>query len=366
MELQLSAPRWTEELSSTQELLNLCSIFTRRAVDVLSLTSVSLGKFFLNFMTFMILVNVIVLVVLSEISKKTDPTSQKITLALNVVDWGITAACILELILRWVEDFCGFWKRKWDLFDFTITVMSILPEIIGVLTEKDNTSGILMILRQLQILRVLKFIIRIKALRLTGAMAPFLLIIVCGYLNAVVGIVLFEKYTNSDVEDLIYKNNFKNLGNAVATLFILFTGDNWHALMRDTWKVPELSNTAIIIFIIIWDILAGFMLKMVFTADVGTLSYFTYNMDMLCINLLRVFFAALNIFPIFTFCSSSTEDEDIAWDAYKLKMLQEISGQEVQQLVWPKSHLMRYLEVMEELHECQEERERMQKLEGRS
>uniref|UniRef100_A0A8B9LIA2 Ion transport domain-containing protein n=1 Tax=Astyanax mexicanus TaxID=7994 RepID=A0A8B9LIA2_ASTMX len=332
------------------------------------------SKFFLNFMTFMILVNVIVLVVLSEISKKTDPTSQKITLALNVVDWGITAACILELILRWVEDFCGFWKRKWDLFDFTITVMSILPEIIGVLTEKDNTSGILMILRQLQILRVLKFIIRIKALRLTamiimqslkGAMAPFLLIIVCGYLNAVVGIVLFEKYTNSDVEDLIYKNNFKNLGNAVATLFILFTGDNWHALMRDTWKVPELSNTAIIIFIIIWDILAGFMLKMVFTADVvNNIEYSRreLNKDMEQIKQLK----EGEVLKEQRMSSSSTEDEDIAWDAYKLKMLQEISGQEVQQLVWPKSHLMRYLEVMEELHECQEERERMQKLEVQS
>ncbi|XP_072516306.1 cation channel sperm-associated protein 2-like [Salminus brasiliensis] len=326
------------------------------------------SSLFQNFMALLIILNVVILMVQAEMINSTVSSMQKIKLVLDGIDWGILSVFILELILRWVEDFWQFWKRTWDVFDFTVTILSVLPEIIGAFTEKQ-TSGFLVILRQFRILRTLKIIIRFRPLRLTvliifrslkGASATLLLLVVLGYFFALVGIALFKGYAHSEVKNLTYKESFKNLSNALATLFILFTGDNWHALLKDTWKVPELQNTSINIFIIGWVIVAGFMLKMVFMADV--VSSFEHARKELTKEVQQIKMQ-IEEQSVKKERTSSCERGGKAWDTCVMEKMWEINDQEVQRMVWPRQSLITYLELMETLQERLEERKQMQNLE---
>ncbi|XP_072543744.1 cation channel sperm-associated protein 2-like [Salminus brasiliensis] len=321
---------------------------------------------FQNVMVLLILLNVVVLVVQAELSDSTAPSMQRAKLVLTALDWCILVIFLLEMLLKWLDNFRQFWKSPWDIFDFTVTILSVLPEVINAFTE-TQTAGFLVILRQFRVLRTLKMVIRIRPLRLTlliivkslkGTTATFLLLAVLGYVFALVGIALFEEYTQSDTENLNYKDSFKDLSNSVCTLFILFTGDNWHDLLKDTWRVPDLHSTAVNIFIVLWVVLAGFMVKMVLMADV--VSSFEHTRKELTkeVQQIKQKQGELN--------SSECAREEVNWDAFVTEKMQGIDEQEVQRMIWPRETLLEFLELMEKLQENVEERRKLQKLEVQS
>ncbi|KAL7864423.1 hypothetical protein AOLI_G00158430 [Acnodon oligacanthus] len=49
---------------------------------------------------------------------------------LNGINWVVVAVFYLEIVLKWMVDFCQFWRNTWNIFDFLLTFLSVLPEII--------------------------------------------------------------------------------------------------------------------------------------------------------------------------------------------------------------------------------------------
>ncbi|MBN3308957.1 CTSR2 protein, partial [Amia calva] len=232
------------------------------------------SKIFTRAILFLTILNTIVLGIQSEVFDNMDPSLVILKLILNIVDWSIVAIFLLEILLKWIDDFFMFWKNNWNIFDFMVTILSILPEVIK-LYQGQNTSGLafMKLIRMCRILRTLKMFskfprYRVLVLAISAGIKDlffiFLLLLVFAYIFAVTGIVLFQSYTDSDQPDLEYKQSFKDIPNSLTTLFIIFTMDHWYELMLDTWKVAELDKTISSLYIIIWLLISSFIFKNIF------------------------------------------------------------------------------------------------------
>ncbi|XP_070438069.1 cation channel sperm-associated protein 2 isoform X4 [Equus przewalskii] len=134
-------------------------------------------------------------------------------LTLEVAAWFILLVFILEILLMWLSSFFLFWKNAWNVFDFVVTILSLLPEVV-VLVGATGQSVWLQLLRICRVLR-----------------------------------------------DLL---------NSLVTVFILFTMDHWYALLQDTWKVPEVSRTFSSIYVILWLLLGSIIFRNIIVAMMVT------------------------------------------------------------------------------------------------
>lgn len=109
----------------------------------------------------------------------------------------------------WISSFFLFWKNAWNVFDFVVTILSLIPETV-VLVGVTSHSVWLQLLRICRVLR-----------------------------------------------DLL---------NSLVTVFILFTMDHWYALLQDTWKVPEVSRAFSSIYVILWLLLGSIIFRNIIVA----------------------------------------------------------------------------------------------------
>ncbi|XP_016306606.1 cation channel sperm-associated protein 2-like isoform X3 [Sinocyclocheilus anshuiensis] len=177
---------------------------------------------------------------------------------------------ILEkIILKWLDDFWLFWKSPWNVFDFAVTLMPVLPAIVpetfrGALISQKFVK----LLVQFRVLRCLKIVSRFQDIRLMlqiiyhacGTVKLIFPVLVMSFLVfAVFGVVLFEKYTDSNIEGLLYKKDFKDLSSAFITLFSIFTFEHWLDLLKDIQRVPELNHQLCGLFIMVWFVFGALM-----------------------------------------------------------------------------------------------------------
>ncbi|KAL7864708.1 hypothetical protein AOLI_G00161280 [Acnodon oligacanthus] len=98
------------------------------------------------------MLNTVLLRVQAEISNKPD-----LSLAnevLNGINWVVVAVFYLE---KWMVDFWQFWRNTWNIFDFLLTFLSVLPEIIMSFSSTNTkATGIVKVLRTFRVLRALK------------------------------------------------------------------------------------------------------------------------------------------------------------------------------------------------------------------
>ncbi|KAJ3085986.1 Cation channel sperm-associated protein 2 [Quaeritorhiza haematococci] len=180
----------------------------------------------------------------------------------------------IEIILKWIDDFNGYWKDGWNIMDFVITLLSALPEItdaIGNLGTSMNLGVVGSELRTFRVLRTLKMIVRFGSLKiiiltilqsLQSVAFVMLMILLVAYVYGIMAVNFYEGYTKSTRTDLKYQYAFANLGNSMMTLFQLLTLDQWDGMNRDISKVadPVVSN----VFIISWVWLGAFIFRNVF------------------------------------------------------------------------------------------------------
>ncbi|KAJ7998375.1 hypothetical protein DPEC_G00222050 [Dallia pectoralis] len=212
----------------------------------------------------------------AEVFDNMDPNLEILKLILEIIDQYILAIFLLEIVLKWVDDFWSFWKCTWNLVDFSITLLAM--------------SSI------------------------------FMLLLVFAYIFSVVGVILFESYSRSSIEGLVYKMNFKDLWNSFISLFILLTTDHWYALLADTRKVPDLDQTISGLYIILWLILGSFIFSNIFVGILDWESYVEENMVLM---------------------QEQEEDEKV---------------------IWPRDSLFRYFELLEMLQHNLDERQRLQNM----
>ncbi|XP_015199002.1 cation channel sperm-associated protein 2 isoform X5 [Lepisosteus oculatus] len=175
---------------------------------------------FSNAVLFLIILNTIVLGIQAEVFDNMDPKMEILKLILDMLDWSILTIFLLEILLKWIDDFFRFWKSTWNIFDFVVTTLAMT------------------------------FI--------------FLLLLVFAYIFAVAGVIFFQSYTRSDRPDLVYNQNFKDIPSTFITLFILFTMDHWYALLQDTRKVEELDQATSGLYIILWLLIGSFIFRNIF------------------------------------------------------------------------------------------------------
>ncbi|MXQ86034.1 hypothetical protein E5288_WYG010201 [Bos mutus] len=287
------------------------------------------GPIFRNFIIFLIFLNTVVLMVEIELLESANTQLEPLKLTLEVAAWFILLIFILEILLMWLSSFFLFWKNAWNVFDFVVTVLSLIPEIV-VLAGVTSKPVWLQLLRICRVLRSLKLFarfhqVRVIILALVRALKSMtfllMLLLIFFYIFAVAGVYFFENYTRSTRQDLEYHEFFSDLLNSIVTVFILFTLDHWYALLQDTWKVPEVSRTFSSIYVILWLLLGSIIFRNIIVAMMGQLDWETHVHQ-------------------------------------NLPGLMDMDQDE--RVVWPRDSLFRYFELLEKLQYNLEERKQLQ------
>lgn len=135
---------------------------------------------------------------------------------LLMLDTIILGIFVVEVVLRLVADFKGFWRNPWRIFDLIIVTISLVP-----------TTGALSAMRAFRILRVLRIISQVRSMRrvVTGLLSALpgmgsivLLLSLIFYVFAVISTKLFKDE---------FPEWFGSLGESSYTLFQIMTLESW-------------------------------------------------------------------------------------------------------------------------------------------
>jgi voltage-gated sodium channel len=151
-----------------------------------------------------------------------------------VLDISITIFFLVELSIRMAAEkrFLNFFKSGWNVFDFLIVSVSLIPV---------DESEMVLLARLLRIFRILRLISFIPELRiLMNALATaiprmgyvVLLMFIIFYIYAAIGSFLFESINSVLWGDLSI---------SLLTLFRIATFEDWTDVMYETMKVYPFS-----------------------------------------------------------------------------------------------------------------------------
>jgi len=187
---------------------------------------------------------VIAIIVLSSllIGVRTYELSPIFENTLLVLDYAVTLFFLLEILIRMVAEdrLRDFFKKGWNIFDFTIVVVSLIP------IPDSEYALIARMLRLFRVMRLISFIpeLRVLVTALISALPRMgyvaLLMFIIFYLYAVIGNLLF-----SQINPVLWGD----LGISLLTLFRVATFEDWTDVMYETMAVYSLSWIYYITFI---------------------------------------------------------------------------------------------------------------------
>ncbi|XP_068681874.1 sodium channel protein 1 brain-like isoform X2 [Montipora foliosa] len=194
-------------------------------------------------------------------------------LVLDNCNLVFTSVFIMEMVLKLIAfGVKGYCKNKWNLFDGTIVILSVLDMA---LTYSETIDGAgLSVLRTFRLLRVLKLAQSWKTMGdllntigssvgAVGNITVILAIIV--YMFAVVGMQLFQKaYENSSAfkDNKIPRWNFSDFGHSFMVIFRILCG-KW---IEPLWWTMRATNPAAICFILPAFVIGNFVILNLFLA----------------------------------------------------------------------------------------------------
>lgn len=159
---------------------------------------------------------------------------------LHMLDRLILAVFVIEVILRLIADFKGFWRNPWRIFDFVIVTISLIP-----------ATGALSAMRAFRILRVLRLVSQVRAMRrvVTGLLSALpgmgsivLLLGLIFYVYAVISTKIFKE---------AFPEWFGSIGESSYTLFQIMTLESWSmGIVRPVMEEFPLSWMLFVPFII--------------------------------------------------------------------------------------------------------------------
>ena len=193
------------------------------------------GKFVQN--------SIIGLIVFNSITigfETSDKVMSSVGDTLLLIDNIILAVFVLEMILKLYAYGFSFFKSGWNVFDFSIVAIALLP-----------ASGTLAVLRSLRIFRSLRLIKNLPKLRfiveallhsLPSLGWIFVLLTLVFYVFAVIGTKLFGA---------AYPEWFGNLWASMFSLFQIMTLEGWVEISRAIMIEFPFANIYFIIFILL-------------------------------------------------------------------------------------------------------------------
>ncbi|MEM9641637.1 MAG: ion transporter [Pseudomonadota bacterium] len=162
---------------------------------------------------------IMALIVLNAITLGLETSDRAMALAgpvLIVLDNVILAIFAIEIALRLARDPIGFWRDPWRVFDFVVVAVALIP-----------ASGPFSVLRAFRILRVLRLISTVPAMRR----------VVTGLLEALPGmgsilfLLLIIFYVFSVISTKLFGDSFPEWFGTIAasayTLFQIMTLESW-------------------------------------------------------------------------------------------------------------------------------------------
>ncbi|MEM9280161.1 MAG: ion transporter [Pseudomonadota bacterium] len=160
---------------------------------------------------------------------------------LSYLDKAILAVFVAEILMRLISNFTGFWRDPWRIFDFTVVAIALIP-----------ATGQLAILRAFRILRVLRLISSVEAMRR----------VVSGLLNAMPGMasivfllgIVF--YVFAVISTKLFGGSFPewfgSLGASAYTLFQIMTLESWSmGIVRPVMEQYPLAWILFVPFIVL-------------------------------------------------------------------------------------------------------------------
>lgn len=135
---------------------------------------------------------------------------------LLTIDKIVLGVFVLEIAMRLVADFRGFWRDPWRIFDFIVVAVALVP-----------STGPLSVLRAFRILRVLRLVSSVGQMRrvvsglleaLPGMATIILLLLMIFYIFAVICTKLYGD---------TFPDWFGTLGESGYTLFQIMTLESW-------------------------------------------------------------------------------------------------------------------------------------------
>jgi len=168
-----------------------------------------------------------------------NPTFETVLIAL---DYGVTLFFVIEISIRMAaeERFRDFFKKGWNIFDFIIVVVSLIP------MDDSEYALIARMLRLFRVMRLISFIpeLRVLVSALITALPRMgyvaLLMFIIFYIYAVIGNLMFSH---------INPTLWGDLGISLLTLFRVATFEDWTDVMYETMAVYSLSWMYYITFI---------------------------------------------------------------------------------------------------------------------
>lgn len=162
---------------------------------------------------------------------------------LGVIDNIIIILFVIEIGLRLYAFGWGFFKNGWNVFDFVIVSIAMVP-----------ASGPFAILRTLRVLRLVRLISDVPRMRrvidamlnaIPGMAAIAAVMLILFYVSAVMTTQIFGIAGGKMAEF------YGTIPQSMWTLFRLMTLDGWYDVARDTMVLFPYSWTFFVIFIVV-------------------------------------------------------------------------------------------------------------------
>ncbi len=161
---------------------------------------------------------------------------------LYVLDWMITLIFVIEISIRFLAEHPhrNFFKSGWNLFDFTIVAISLIP------IENTDMALVARLVRVFRVLRMVSIVPELRILlnslvialpRLGYVMALMFIIF---YMYAAVGSLFF-----AEINPVLWGD----IARAMLTLFRVMTFEDWTDVMYETMTVYGFSWLFYVTFI---------------------------------------------------------------------------------------------------------------------
>lgn len=191
-----------------------------------------------KFSNFILLIIISNAVILGLDTIKLDYDTQYI---LSILDKICLYIFIIEIILKFIVYRFTFFKNGWNIFDFFIISISLVPN--------GGSLSIFRALRIIRVLRVFSIIPRMKMIAqalinsLSGMLGVGVLLLIFFYIYAVITTRLFAND---------FPEYFGNLGKSLYTLFQIMTLESWsNGIVRPILKLYPYSWIIFVSFILI-------------------------------------------------------------------------------------------------------------------
>jgi len=159
-----------------------------------------------------------------------------------VLDTGITVFFLIEIIIRMLAEkhFFNFFKSAWNVFDFLIVTVSLLPIDDSEMVLLARLIRIFRVLRLVSIIPELRVLINSLMIAIPRMGYVLVLMFIIFYIYAAVGSFMFEK---------INATLWGDISISMLTLFRVSTFEDWTDVMYETMNVYAWSWVYYLTFI---------------------------------------------------------------------------------------------------------------------